>query len=457
MRIDNVGVAALKFAAGVILFAIAATGASAAPFLVVDAATGRTLVAHDATEPWYPASLTKLMTTYVALEAAREGRLTMDTPLTMSVRASRMAPSKMGFAPGVEVTLDNALKMLMVKSPNDVAAMIAESIDGSIENFADEMNATGRKLGLQESHFDNPNGLPDPGHYSSARDLAIIARALLSDFPEHADLYGIGAMELDGAVIPNHNRLLGRFPGADGMKTGFTCAAGFNIVATATRNGRKLIAVVLGSPTSGLRNLEAAEMLERSFAEPQAAGPALADLPRSEETAPKDMRSVICSRRDAAALAEAEEEIYGEPAAPAAPVAPSPPHGRAAIAAAAPASAWPASASPSPDELIERGPVQFDPVPVFVGPKPGWTGPVLAARPEPGAPSEVNAYSTAAAPSAAVGGDAPLALQGALKPSRAVIHLPPRRTFARMTPQRWRAVVAAQIRMRAKKLPRRHQ
>ena len=108
----------------------------------------------------------------------------MDTPLTMSMRAARMAPSKMGFEPGTEVTLDNALKMLMVKSPNDVAVMVAEGISGSVEDFADEMNATARKLGLQESHFVNPNGLHDPNHYSSARDMAMVARALLTDFPE---------------------------------------------------------------------------------------------------------------------------------------------------------------------------------------------------------------------------------------------------------------------------------
>src|SRR3984957_20472911 len=117
------------------------SGALAAPYLVVDADSGKTLIENESTSPWFPASVTKLMTTYVALSAVRDGKLTMDTPLTMSLRAARMAPSKMGFRPGTEVTLDNALKMLMVKSPNDVAVMVAEGISGSVEAFADDMNA----------------------------------------------------------------------------------------------------------------------------------------------------------------------------------------------------------------------------------------------------------------------------------------------------------------------------
>ena len=206
------------------------------------------------------------MTTYVALQAVRDGRLTLDTPLTMSARAANMPASKMGFRPGVEVTLDNALKMLMVKSPNDVAVMIAESVSGSVEAFADEMNATGRRLGLRESHFVNPNGLHNPAHVSSARDMAMIGRALLKDFPEHSDLFDIGALQLGDEIIPNHNGLLGRYPGADGMKTGFTCPAGFNVVASATQGGRRLIVVVLGAPSANARTIEAAHLFDQGFA-----------------------------------------------------------------------------------------------------------------------------------------------------------------------------------------------
>ena len=163
--------------------ALGAASAQATPYLVVDADSDQVLMENEATAPWYPASLTKLMTVYVALDAVRSGKLTLDTPLIMSARAARMPPSKMGFRPGTQVTLDNALKMLMVKSPNDVAVMVAEGVSGSIEAFADDMNADAQRLGLHESHFVNPNGLHNPAHVSSARDMATIARALLREFP----------------------------------------------------------------------------------------------------------------------------------------------------------------------------------------------------------------------------------------------------------------------------------
>ena len=280
------------------------------PFLVADADSGQVLIETKATEAWYPASLTKLMTVYVALDAVRAGKLTMDTPLVMSARAARMPPSKMGFRPGTEVTLDNALKMLMVKSPNDVAVMVAEGVSGSVEAFADDMNAAAQRLGLQESHFVNPNGLHNPDHVSSARDMAMIARALLRDFPDHADLYGIGALQLANQIITNHNGLLGRYPGADGMKTGFTCPAGFNVVATASHYGRHLIVVVLGSPSAKLRTQEAADLFDRGFAAGGGSG-TLESLP-SVGGGPRNMRADVCLHRSAAAIAAAEEESVAE-------------------------------------------------------------------------------------------------------------------------------------------------
>ena len=324
-------------------------GAIATPYLVVDAESGQALIENQSTTPWFPASVTKLMTTYVALSAVRDGKLTMDTPLTMSLRASRMAPSKMGFRPGTEVTLDNALKMLMVKSPNDIAVMVAEGISGSVEAFADEMNAAGQRLGLKESHFVNPNGLHDPNHYSSARDMAIIGRALFKEFPDHADLFDIGAIQLGNQIIPNHNGLLGRYPGADGMKTGFTCPAGLNVVASATRNGRRLIVVVMGSPSPRQRNLMASELFDRGFAE-SGGGVALESLPTSSVAAPPDMRAEICSRRNrlavVAAMAE-EERIFaaGGAAAGAAPT-PLAPTGRGGPVPAAVAAVPAAVAAP---------------------------------------------------------------------------------------------------------------
>ena len=144
--------------------ACVASQAKATPFIVLDAASGRVVLEQESTHRWYPASLTKLMTLYVALTAVREKRVTLDTPIVVSMRAARMPASKMGFNPGSEVTLDNAMKMLMVKSANDIAVTIAEGLGGSVEGFADQMNAAAARLGMNESHFVNPNGLHNDNH-----------------------------------------------------------------------------------------------------------------------------------------------------------------------------------------------------------------------------------------------------------------------------------------------------
>jgi len=248
----------------------AATGLSLGPvsaesLLVIEADTGKVLFAQNAGYPWYPASVTKLMTTYVTLRAVQEGRLTLDQPLTVSANAVAQSPVKMGFGVGTQVTVDNALKMLMVKSANDIAVVLAEGVGGSIESFADQMNWNARRLGMTQSSFVNPNGLPADDQISSARDLAILARALIRDFPEYDYYWHLPGIRMGKKVQRNYNTLLGRYPGADGMKTGFICASGFNLVASATRDGRRLIAVVLGAPSSALRALKAAQLLERGF------------------------------------------------------------------------------------------------------------------------------------------------------------------------------------------------
>jgi D-alanyl-D-alanine carboxypeptidase len=349
--------------------ALGAASVQATPYLVVDADSDQVLMENEATAPWYPASLTKLMTVYVALDAVRSGKLTLDTPLIMSARAARMPPSKMGFRPGTEVTLDNALKMLMVKSPNDVAVMVAEGVSGSIEAFADDMNADAQRLALHESHFVNPNGLHNPAHVSSARDMATIARALLREFPDHADLFSIGALQLGRQYIPNHNGLLGRYPGADGMKTGFTCPAGFNVVASANHSGRRLIVVVLGAPSARTRNQEAADLFDRGFAMGGGNG-SLESLP-SGSGAP-DPHANVCLHRNAAALAAAAEDDDIQAQAVAGSV------GRAGMLPT-PLAALFAPVVAHTELTNER--IRFDPVPVYIGPAPGWKGPALGARP----------------------------------------------------------------------------
>jgi D-alanyl-D-alanine carboxypeptidase len=344
--------------------ALGAASVQATPYLVVDADSDQVLMENEATAPWYPASLTKLMTVYVALDAVRSGKLTFDTPLVMSARAARMPPSKMGFRPGTQVTLDNALKMLMVKSPNDVAVMVAEGVAGSIEAFADDMNADAQRLGLHESHFVNPNGLHNPAHVSSARDMAIIARALLHEFPDHADLFSIGAIQLGRQYIPNHNGLLGRYPGADGMKTGFTCPAGFNVVASANHSGRRLIVVVLGAPSARSRNQEAADLFDRGFA--AGGGNTSPESLPSGAGAPTNMRADVCLHRNAAALAAAEDDGASGQAQGAPGLFP------------APLTALFAPVAVHTQLTYER--IRFDPVPVYIGPAPGWKGPAMGAH-----------------------------------------------------------------------------
>jgi D-alanyl-D-alanine carboxypeptidase len=242
-----------------------ASNALAEALLVIEADSGKVLFAQNAGYPWYPASVTKLMTAYVTLHAVKEGRLTLDRPLTVSANAVAQAPVKMGFGTGTQVTVDNALKMLMVKSANDIAVVLAEGVAGSIESFADQMNWNARRLGMTQSSFVNPNGLPADDQISSARDLAILARALIREFPEYDYYWHLPGIRMGKMVQRNYNTLIGRYPGADGMKTGFICASGFNLVASATRDGRRLIAVVLGAPSSAVRALKAAQLLERGF------------------------------------------------------------------------------------------------------------------------------------------------------------------------------------------------
>jgi D-alanyl-D-alanine carboxypeptidase len=259
--------------------------------------------------------VTKLMTMYVTLQAVKQGRITLDTLFTVSRNALAQAPTKMGFAVGTQVTVDNALKMMMVKSANDMAVLLAEGVDGSIENFADDMTRTAHRLGMTESNFVNPNGLPADGQITSARDLAILARALIHDFAEYNYYWHIPAIKFGRRVVRNYNKLLGRYPGADGMKTGFICASGFNLVATATRGNKQLIAVVLGAPSSAARAVKAAELLEGGFTQNPLSWltPALGSVDKLEpiNADPPNLHDEVCGRHRKRLAAEDEEDESG--------------------------------------------------------------------------------------------------------------------------------------------------
>jgi D-alanyl-D-alanine carboxypeptidase len=274
------------------------TPARAEALLLIDADSGKILRAENAAYPWYPASTTKLMTLYMALSAIRDQRVTPDTLFTVSPNANLQAPTKMGFPVGTQVTVDNAIKMMMVKSANDMAVLLAEGIGGSVDNFAEQMTQTAHRLGMTESNFVNPNGLPADGQIMSARDLAILARALYHDFPQYDFYWHIPAIKFGRRVVRNYNPLLGRYPGADGMKTGFICASGFNLVASAKRSGRRLIAVVLGAPSGAARAVKAAEMLESGFTQNPLSWltPSLGSIDGLApiEAAPPNLKDVMC-------------------------------------------------------------------------------------------------------------------------------------------------------------------
>ena len=388
----------------------------------MDLSSGEVLYQQEATRPWYPASTTKLMTVYVALTAVRDGKIAMNTPIVYSARARSMPPSKMGFRPGTQVTLENALKMLMVKSANDVAVTVAEGVSGSVEAFAEDMNGAAAGLGLHESHFVNPNGLPSSDHVSSARDMALIARALYTQFPQQAGLFDIGVLQLGPERIANHNNLLGRYPGADGMKTGFTCAAGFNVVASAARDGRRIVTIVFGAPSVATRTEKAAALFDRAFANVDRPTASILALPDTGGSAP-DMHNAVCRNR-APLIAEYNTEVDQLDAALLPPAGgiglPSLNLERNALFGS---SSTPLGA-PMATRINQIRPEPVEPVEARLGAEPGYGGPVAQARAAHSpigtqtAPSSLEAYAPAGESETQGVGIAPLAVDPHALPMR---------------------------------------
>ena len=250
---------------------LAASPAAAAPTISVDVETGRVLAHEEAFRLWAPASLTKLMTALVAFRAVERGEATMETPVVMSEYASAKPASKMWWKPGTTVPLRDAIEIIIVKSGNDVATAIAETIGGTELEFVEMMNEEARALGMVDTAFGNASGLPDPRHVTTARDMAVLARAIRRDFPQYDDIFELEGLDV-GAEKPilSYNLMLGRFEGADGMKTGFVCASGFNIVNSATRpdgegGERTIVSVVLGAPDQEVRAETSAALLQTGF------------------------------------------------------------------------------------------------------------------------------------------------------------------------------------------------
>ena len=349
---------------GAALAVVAPRAVHAEALLVVEADSGKVLQAENATYPWYPASVTKLMTAYVTLKAVKEGRISLDSLLTVSPVAAAQSPSKMGFRPGIQVTVDNALKMMLVKSANDMAVVLAEGVGGSIDGFSDQMNQAAHRLGMTQTSYVNPNGLPADGQITSARDLAILARAIIRDLPEYEYFVHIPSIRFGRRVTQNFNKLIGRYPGADGFKTGFICASGYNLVASATRNGKRLIAVVLGASSGHARAVKAAQLLERGFANNTLSWlrPSLGTVDNLVpiDASPPNLRDEMCGGKRKRPASDEDEETVASNAAAGGPTS-----GETAI------SFFTAGLQPpmvKPSELLAAAPTPSEPVPVYTGP-----------------------------------------------------------------------------------------
>jgi D-alanyl-D-alanine carboxypeptidase len=233
--------------------------------IVMDAASGEILYQQRADSPRYPASVTKVMTMYLAFEALSTGRLRETDLITVSPLAASQPPTKLGLRAGEQITVEDAMHAMAVHSANDMAMALAERIGGSESRFAAMMTMKAQELGMTHSHFVNPNGLPDSRHITSAHDMAILCRAVLRDYPQYYHYFGDETFSYRGMFFTNTNHLLGHMPGVDGFKTGFTNAAGFNLAASAVRNGRRLIVVVLGGSSGAARNANVEDLLLTGF------------------------------------------------------------------------------------------------------------------------------------------------------------------------------------------------
>jgi D-alanyl-D-alanine carboxypeptidase len=238
--------------------------------VTVDARTGAILFQNDVDGLRYPASLTKMMTLYVLFQDLKAGRIKRSTQLRVSSRAAGMAPSKLGLRAGSTISVEDAIKALVTKSANDVAATIGENLGGTESNFAARMTRVAHSIGMSRSNFKNASGLPNPAQVTTARDMATLGLRLMRDYPQYYPYFRIQAFNFKGRTIKSHNRLVGHFDGTDGIKTGYIGAAGYNLVTSTRRGDKRLVGVVLGARSGGSRNSYMMVMLEKMFARAQA-------------------------------------------------------------------------------------------------------------------------------------------------------------------------------------------
>lgn len=268
--------------------------------LVVDADSGRVLRADHANALWYPASLTKMMTVYVALSAIEAGKLSFDTEITVSANAAAQSPTKFGFRTGQKITVKQAIEAAIVASANDAAVALAEQIAGSEAEFARQMTEFAHGLGMGRTVFRNATGLPNNDQVTTAHDMAVLAMALLRQFPKHYHFFSLRSVTIGNRTLPTVNGILGSYDGADGLKTGFTCGSGYNLVASAERRGRRLVGVVLGGSNRGERAALMTNLLNAGFGLDDSARPKLDEIavriaPEEQGPPPVTLKSAECS------------------------------------------------------------------------------------------------------------------------------------------------------------------
>jgi D-alanyl-D-alanine carboxypeptidase len=357
----SLGVLLIALAASLGLFAPAAEANSKFAAITVDARNGKVLFSSKADAIRHPASLTKMMTLYVVFQELESGRLSLDSPIRMSARAAGMAPSKLGVKAGQSITVETAIRALVVKSANDVAAAVAENISGSEKDFARRMTRTARDMGMSRTTFANASGLPNPNQVTTARDMATLGLRLMRDFPQYYPYFRTRSFVYKGRTISGHNRLLASYDGTDGIKTGYINASGFNLVSSVRRGDRRLVGVVLGGRTGASRDAYMKQMLTKNFGKARG-GKTIAALAGSSRGAiaaneAGDIPSQKKDRKQAAA-----KRLKKAPAAEAAAPAPEPveqgdtQEGMAELAAQAAATADPAvEVVPEPSAVPEAG------------------------------------------------------------------------------------------------------
>jgi len=262
--------------------------------IIVDAASGSVLEDRLAGQPRHPASLTKMMTIYLGFQAIGQGHAAWDTPIAVSDKAAGQGGSTLGLRSGATIRLGDALLSLVVRSANDAAVAVAEHLAGSEEAFARQMTEQAVRLGMNATRFHNSTGLTAPGHVTTARDMAVLAMALRRDFPQHWRMFAATSMRWGKASLPTVNGFVASYPGAEGLKTGFTCPAGYNLVAAAQRDGRAAIAVIMGATAKDQRLALASGLMNKAFKAPS--GPPLAQL-ANLSTSPPDLSATVCDGR----------------------------------------------------------------------------------------------------------------------------------------------------------------